>query len=357
MKKILLLLVVCLALEMTCFAIGGKKCNKENPYCVELIYFLNPTEETFSNYSIQDKKSLSEDYDAVILYNTVKDNYAIFVVNKKKMEHYITLDILPSPREHDYNYWITAATEKYIDIDGRGNDYGDQQQKLRYYFNLETKALKYKYPRNNLSLNKMVKFNKEIFFSGGSDSKSSIIFRLKSALPEAGKYDYEIITEIQGEKIDPISDIENRDGKLYFISKDKTYTFTKSKGFRTVLNPKEPKIWVYENLIRVRKENEEYSSFLRQPSYKLFEKYRPERVKNGYTKGRAKFENKIGPWVKFDSKIWFGLKFYDGEGITGVGGYGVFDINSISSVIKYYQETAAWSASAIFVDYDKVCLG
>jgi hypothetical protein len=93
---------------------------------------------------------------------------------------------------------------------------------------------------------------------------------------------------------------------------------------------------------------------LPQPTYDEFAKARPARVKDGYRRGSAEFNDAIGPWELEGNKLWFGKTFYDGEGLTGIGGFGYFD-----SVEKRYRlwtapEIADWSVSAIQVDPDVV---
>ena len=39
----------------------------------------------------------------------------------------------------------------------------------------------------------------------------------------------------------------------------------------------------------------------------------------------ATFDERIGPWQLTEGTLWFGKTFYDGEGHTGVGGFGYFD--------------------------------
>ncbi len=38
----------------------------------------------------------------------------------------------------------------------------------------------------------------------------------------------------------------------------------------------------------------------------------------------AGLEQEIGPCVEGDAAVWFGIEFYEGEGMSGVGGVGRF---------------------------------
>jgi hypothetical protein len=60
-------------------------------------------------------------------------------------------------------------------------------------------------------------------------------------------------------------------------------------------------------------------------TYDQFAAARPQRVKDGYRREGTEIDESIGPWQRQDGRIWFGKAFYDGEGSTGVGGFGYFD--------------------------------
>src|ERR1035437_214942 len=78
---------------------------------------------------------------------------------------------------------------------------------------------------------------------------------------------------------------------------------------------------------------------------------RPRRVKDGYVRAGTEIEDSIGPWQE-DGQIWFGKTFYDGEGSTGVGGFGYFDMNERRLHMFAPPEIADRSVSAINVGPD-----
>jgi len=65
---------------------------------------------------------------------------------------------------------------------------------------------------------------------------------------------------------------------------------------------------------------------LPQSTYDQFAAASPERVKNGYVRQGTEIHESPGPWQREGEKVWFGKTFYDGEGSTGVGGFGYFDL-------------------------------
>ncbi len=89
-------------------------------------------------------------------------------------------------------------------------------------------------------------------------------------------------------------------------------------------------------------------------TYDQFAAARPGRVKNGYERQGSELAEAIGAWQREDGKIWFGKTFYDGEGSTGVGGFGYFDQKEKKLQMFDPAEMADWSVSALDVTADAV---
>lgn len=87
-----------------------------------------------------------------------------------------------------------------------------------------------------------------------------------------------------------------------------------------------------------------------QSTYAEFARARPDRVKDGYTEDGTAIEESPGPYQIVGSRIWFGKRFYDGEGSTGVGGLGYFDTATSRYTLLPVPQMADWSTSAILVD-------
>ena len=68
-------------------------------------------------------------------------------------------------------------------------------------------------------------------------------------------------------------------------------------------------------------------------------------------------ESDIGPFVQDGDKIWFATSFYDGEGVSGLGAIGTFDIATRKYQMRYLPEIAPWSGSAILLDGDDLWIG
>jgi hypothetical protein len=91
---------------------------------------------------------------------------------------------------------------------------------------------------------------------------------------------------------------------------------------------------------------------LPQTTYDHFAAMRPQQVKNGSVRAVAEIADAVGPWQREEGRIWFGKSFYDGEGSTGVGGFGYFDVNTHKLQMFEPPEIADWSVSAIYVEPD-----
>jgi len=92
-------------------------------------------------------------------------------------------------------------------------------------------------------------------------------------------------------------------------------------------------------------------------TYDEFARLRPGRVRDGYTRRETEFEEEIGPAQVADGTLWFAKTFYDGEGATGVGGFGFFD--NQTKTYKLYSPPVVidWSATAMLVEPEAVWIG
>lgn len=67
--------------------------------------------------------------------------------------------------------------------------------------------------------------------------------------------------------------------------------------------------------------------------------------------------NSIGPFAFDGEKLWFANSFYDGEGRTGVGALGCFDVKSRKYEMRYLPEIAPWSGSLLRVQGKDIWVG
>ena len=89
-------------------------------------------------------------------------------------------------------------------------------------------------------------------------------------------------------------------------------------------------------------------------TYDQFAAARPGRVKNGYERASAQIYDSIGPWKRENNLIWFGKSFYDGEGETGIGGFGYMDTTTQRLRIYAPPEMVDYSVPAMFVTPENI---
>lgn len=68
-------------------------------------------------------------------------------------------------------------------------------------------------------------------------------------------------------------------------------------------------------------------------------------------------ENDIGPSALDGTRVWFANSFYDGEGVSGVGAVGAFDVTARKYEMRYLPEIAPWSGSAMLLDGKDLWIG
>ena len=91
-------------------------------------------------------------------------------------------------------------------------------------------------------------------------------------------------------------------------------------------------------------------------SYDEFAAARPGHVKDGYSRRFTQLGGAIGPWQIDGESLWFGKSFYDGEGMTGIGGFGYFDGASAQFRLFSPPAIADSSVTAILVEPGAVWL-
>jgi hypothetical protein len=96
---------------------------------------------------------------------------------------------------------------------------------------------------------------------------------------------------------------------------------------------------------------------LPQSTYDQFAAARPARVANGYGRDGTTIDENIGPRQVEGGRLWFGKTFYDGEGFTGVGGFGYFDPASRAYRIFSPPQIRDCSTTALLVEPDSIWLG
>jgi hypothetical protein len=95
---------------------------------------------------------------------------------------------------------------------------------------------------------------------------------------------------------------------------------------------------------------------LPQSDLRTWRQARPDDAKSGLVPNAAEMNEQIGPHQLEGDRLWFGKTFYNGEGSTGVGGFGYFDTLTRSWHIYSPPAIRQWSVSAILVEPDFIWL-
>jgi hypothetical protein len=118
----------------------------------------------------------------------------------------------------------------------------------------------------------------------------------------------------------------------------------------------ENKPWdIHSDTTRLPKEIREHP--IPRSTYAEFARARPERVRQGYSEDLAELGEDPGPYQVVGSRIWLGKTFYDGEGWSGVGGFGYFDTKTSRYTWLDIPELADWSVSALLIEEDAAWIG
>ena len=96
---------------------------------------------------------------------------------------------------------------------------------------------------------------------------------------------------------------------------------------------------------------------LPQSELKTWQLARQDDIANGIPADQPLISEEIGPHQLEGNLLWFGKTFYNGEGRTGVGGFGYFDAATRSYRLYSPSQIHRWSVSAMRVEPDFVWLG
>jgi hypothetical protein len=95
---------------------------------------------------------------------------------------------------------------------------------------------------------------------------------------------------------------------------------------------------------------------LPQTDLATWQRARPDDAKTYLHLDQAEMNEQVGPHQVEGGRLWFGKTFYNGEGATGLGGFGYFDTATASYHLIVPPEIYPWAVSAILVEPDCVWL-
>ncbi|MBI5007271.1 MAG: hypothetical protein HZB95_09120 [Nitrosomonadales bacterium] len=392
-------------------------CDSKIIKCDSLIPLMQSFYAPLHTFEIVDKREITPGYTALVLRGSgggtrdtksdsfmKAESFGVFIVDEAG-NHVLTLDIFPTGRMADYDVKLGVHGDGYLVVTGAGSTYGDQEMKRKYFFDLKNRKLNAAFTGGiDVRVSKILELNGTVYCIGSTDEEKAVIARILT--PESSQKTISVINTIQNEGIEAIKDARIDNGKLILAGKTYQYVLANNSWERTGIPKPDAdqsdtgslrltglqRMWAYtqdslrrtmDTVIDGNKHsflalNDENTAIgysppdsgifdiqngigifypLPQPAYEQFRQYRPSRVDDGYTEEDTILESEIGPAQLEGTRIWFGLKFYDGEGHTGIGGIGSFDVMSRKFEIDYLKEIADSSVYSILVEPKSIWVG
>ena len=371
-------------------------CDSKTIKCESLIPLMQGFYAPLDTFEVVGKTEISPGYTAIVLRGTgggtsdtksdsfmKAESFGVFIVDDAG-NHVLTLDIFPTGRMADYDVKLGEHGDGYLVVSGAGSTYGDAERMRKYFFDLKNrKVLLAKSGGIDVRIFDIVEFHGDTYCIGNTDEGNTVIARILSQ--PISPQGIEVLNSIQNEAIETIIDIQKDGDKLVLVGNKYNYilssgtwvktisttSFAKKSDMEVELDGKkhslafgrkvfptnQPGKALAREGIFDRQGTSEDFFILPQPTYDQFKQFRPSRVGDGYTEEDTKLESEIGPHQLEGSRIWFGLKFYDGEGTSGIGGIGSFDVLSHKFELTYPKEIADSSVYSIFVEPKAIWLG
>ncbi len=355
MTRVLPLLLICLIFvpgNVNASDAFREESTKDQTLCRNVAQHLHMNEKDLRDLKIVGRERISEEHEAVLFHRYGNDVFPLFIVDIATRRPILLVDQLPSHSRHDYLYHIVSATKDSLRIEGVDTSYGSSKARRRYFFDLASKKST-GYDEMPPSLSYILSQKGYVYFAG-SNGEHGIIVKLPDD-KWVQSSDVKITTTMAGKPMESIRGVRLTDNGLTLLSENYVYEVNQAQE-RVSRNPSGQK---YERPPENYVGGEPYGReglFVRSPSKINFYPLPQPRMEGENAEGLT-YQNNVGPIQPMGDKIWFGLTFYDGEGYSGVGGIGTFDLKTQSYEVTYIPALKDFSASAILVEGDEVWLG
>jgi hypothetical protein len=308
----------------------------------------------------------------------------------------LLLERIPKPDWEDgRTYELDSISENQITFAAHSTHYGSWRPKVKVFFNIEEKRSLGQRELDHLKVSAIAVSNNVVWCAGqtwsgrGLPEPPSKNYILKVPLdPQAGAP--ELLAEINGQPVPVLKRDAFAEGKIAFqgpeyrcILGDEGWTLEKSAE---VLKPRMVEFPASEGKKAEKVQLDEWRTVegLDQGSevavapagvaikdsfatpvvypienfdYEFFKEKRKDALAGASSGFVFTPENTIGGWQIAGTKIVFGTNFYDGEGTSGVGAIGYFDLTKRTYRFEFPNELTTWSTSAILVEDDCIWVG
>lgn len=337
------------------------------------------------------------------------ERHGVFVIDRTTDRPVLRLDLLDSLRHLDYLLRIESADSTSAVVCGAGATYGDGPMRIRYRYDLRTMRLQARRFAPLLTVLDFVAWRDTMYVLVAPQPvyapPATVAFvRVPLAAFGRGSTSPAAIDSIPASALLPVTGIDSTSGRLalHGDSGDIVYHQDRwqfepataapdsaaalelpfldrrappGKVRRFLVFPDRgfvarPQYLLWDNTLPVNGARSDLGlgvyrvdtkghHFLRfqASDYSTFARYRPQRVRDGYSRDRAELDEEIGPFTVVNGAVWFGTTFYDGEGHTGVGALTSFATGADTYHTWHPQALVDWSTSAILVEGDAVWLG
>ncbi len=377
----------------------SQPCQTDKKICINLAPYLTDT----PTFSVRNRKTLTAQYDLVQLLAQYRKSHrtihGFFIVDTHTEEHVLTIATFSA--ESGTNYHLLSATPEAMIIQKSGS-YGFRDDKIKYFFDLQNKTVSSPQSYPNITIDKALVVENNVFLAGHTKNRGNVLLQLTPSENSHNLPAYELTQKLGGKAISPIREFRLHGTTVIGLSHSHSYHFKQghwsyqlpltkmlkgadgSTSIRVLDQPSlmdrsrlefphtpgGPTVIIVwdEHLNKHLKPSPGYgmtryqnktSSFspMPQPTYEDFKRIRPNRVADGYTEEIAQVGNALGPWQIEGNQIWFGTTFYDGEGTTGIGGFGRYNITTNKMEMTYLPEVASWSMSTLLMSDGILSMG
>lgn len=353
---------------------------------------------------VQERRRVSVSRDVIVVEATAEYQMrvravGVFVVDRRTSRHRFTVEVFSAEPSLDYAVKIRDVTAERLVVTREGGDYGRVHDLVTYFWDLDAGTVPERLVHKRFAITDIVEHDGAIWAAGSDGTRSGIVRLGAPGTPPA----VEVVASVDN-SVPPIHEMRVEGDALVLLGA--TARLARRGGrWEATPNPEAARFqwgwtdgaafgvpgvrfWVPEAVVRrhlvpvgTRKflvwasaialhahggpgaagiwEIDGGARFHAMPAstYDTFRRKRPRRVADGYTREKTELGGEIGPIQLEGRRIWFGTTFYDGEGTSGVGAIGSFDLDTRRWQLVYPRALADWSSSAILVEADAVWLG
>jgi hypothetical protein len=372
-----------------------------------IISLMKEYSERLAKFNVLDSAALTPKYSAIIVEGLADRNgtakdwddlkklqvFGVFIINNKTHKLHLTIDIFYTTVVYSMGVAIDKHGRDYLIISKMDDFYGFPLGKVKYFFDVNDKLMIKKVEFQDNVVNSLIVYHGSLYFLILNGYRSIL-----GQLLDVNKYEdasqYSFATVLGGDTLLLYADMMAIEDSLYLISK---YSVTASgkwakkfvlrtAGWQRLGHMWEKYYFLFEKWrpvgdpftenisdrydytieqggISIRVGND--TTFYEAPpyTYKKFKELRPDAdiyqdVQPGISEGDSIiFPAEICCASAAGGAIWFGTRFYGGEGCNGLGCIGRFDLDSRNYEMYYLKEIVDYSISAIYANRNTVLAG